>query len=276
MFSDQRFIIMGIANEFSIAYAVAKALTEQGARLAFTYLPDTGSRPKNRERLERLVRDWDPVFVQPCDVTVAEHWAELEKTLAAQGPWHGGLHAVAGAPYEEVLKPLWQSSAKGLNHAMEVSVASLIALTRALRGNLAPSSSLVTLSYIGASRVIPGYQMMGVCKAALEACVKYLAFEMATDGVRINAVSAPPIKTLSASALPGFELGEWWHQLMTPDGQKIGVEPVVQAVLWLLGKQSSAVTGAVLPTLGGFEIMGAPNPLLTESMQLGKITKLSP
>ena len=276
MFLGQRFVILGIANEFSIAYAVAKALASQGARLAFTHMPDNGSRPKNRERLERLVHGWDPLFILPCDVTKVEDWQHLEQELAAHGPWHGALHAVAGAPYEELLQPLSQCSAKGLNQAMEVSVYSLIALIKALRGYLGPSSSLVTLSYIGATRVMPGYQLMGVCKAALEACVRYLAYEMAPNGLRINAVSAPPIKTLSASALPGFELGELWHQLMTPDGKKVGLEPVVQSVLWLLGNLSSGVTGSILPTLGGFEIMGAPNPLLTETLQLGKITKMTP
>src|SRR5262245_6750997 len=247
-------LVIGVANKRSIAWAIAQALGASGARLALTY---------QGERLEENVRDLSgslaSPLIMPLDVTSDEQIADV---AAAVDREFGGLdflvHGAAFAPQAELKNPFVETSREGFRIALDVSAYSLIAVTRAVlplmerRGG----GSVVTLTYLGSQRVFTNYNVMGVAKAALEASVRYLASDLGTRGVRVNAVSAGPIKTLAAMGIGGFSDILQVYRDRAPMRRNVELGEVADAAVFLLGPESRAITGEILLVDGGFHISG--------------------
>jgi enoyl-[acyl-carrier protein] reductase I len=247
-------LIVGIANKRSISWAIARAVHDAGARLAVTYQGD---------RLEENVRDLaaelaDPL-VLPCDVTSD---AQIEDVIRAVGAEFGGLdflvHGAAFALREELTAPFVQTSREGFRVALDVSAYSLIALTRAVVPLMATrgGGSVLTLTYLGSQRVFTNYNVMGVAKAALEACVRYLASDLGPQNIRVNAISAGPIKTLAAAGIGGFSNILQVYRDRAPLRRTIETAEVADTARFLLGPAARAITGEVLMVDAGYHAMG--------------------
>lgn len=253
-FSGKHGLVVGVANKRSISWAIAQAAAAAGARLALTY---------PSERLEENVRELaatldNPLIVR-CDVTSDEQIAEL---AAAVDREFGGLdflvHGAAFARQDELGNPFVQTSREGFRVALDVSAYSLIALSRAAaplmerRGG----GSILTLTYLGSERVFKNYNVMGVAKAALEACVRYLAADLGPRNIRVNAISAGPIKTLAAAGISGFSNILGVYRERAPLGRNIDSSEVAAAAVFLLGPGARAVTAEILFVDAGFHAMG--------------------
>ncbi|MDF1837844.1 MAG: enoyl-ACP reductase [Planctomycetota bacterium] len=246
-------VVLGVANKRSLAWACAKSMADAGMRLAFTYLGD---------RLEKAVRELASEIpnsiVLPCDVTQPDQVTELFATLEKEfGYLDTVLHAIAFAKREELQGDFYHTTKEGYMLAHEVSAYSLTEVTRAalplMKGR---EGSIVTLSYIGADRVVPGYNVMGIAKAALEASVRYLAADLGPVGIRVNAISAGPVRTLSASGVKDFSKRLDEVAARTALGRNVTAEEVGDACLFLAGPHSRGITGTVLFVDAGFHIMG--------------------
>jgi enoyl-[acyl-carrier protein] reductase I len=246
-------LVLGVANKRSIAWGIAQAAHREGARLAVTY---------QGERLERNVRQLaeglrDPLLL-PCDVTRDE---DLKSAAQAAGREFGGLdfvvHAVAFALREELDGAYLETSREGYRVAQDISSYSLTALAR----ETAPlmegrDGSIVTLSYLGGERVVPHYNVMGVAKAALEMSVRYLAADLGPRGIRVNAISAGPIKTRAASGVHGLSKMLEYHRTHAPLRKNTEQDEVGDTALFLLSSLARGVTGEVIHVDGGFHVMG--------------------
>ena len=247
-------LVVGVANKRSLAWAIAQAAAREGARLALTY---------QGERLEENVRELaaslaDPLVV-PCDVTSED---QLDAVFAAIERQHGGLdflvHGVAFAERDDLSRPFSETSRDGFRKALDVSAYSLIALSR----RAAPlmdqrgGGSILTLTYLGSERVFTNYNVMGVAKAALEATVRYLASELGPRNIRVNAISAGPVKTLAASGIAGFSGILQAYRDRAPLRRTVEGSDVADAAIFLLGPAGRAVTAEVLMVDGGFHAMG--------------------
>jgi len=247
-------LVVGVANKRSISWAIAQAAGAAGARLALTY---------QGERLEENVRDLSETLespiVMPCDVT-NEH--QITEVVAAIDREFGGLdflvHGAAFALQSELKNSFVDTSREGFRIALDVSAYSLIALTRAVlplmerRGG----GSVLTLTYLGSQRAFPNYNVMGVAKAALEASVRYLASDLGPKNIRVNAVSAGPVKTLAAMGISGFSDILHVYRDRSPMRRNIDVREIADAAVFLLGPQSRGITGEVLFVDGGFHVSG--------------------
>lgn len=260
LFEGKKGLVLGIANNFSIAWAITRHLHEQGAEMAFTHLPD-GERPKNEKKVRKLVDPLDAKFVMPCDVCDDSHIeAVMNKTAAEFGKIDFLLHSIAFAPPEDLTGPTYACSRKGYLQAMEISAYSLLAVAGAAqkKGILNEGASILTLSYFGGEEVIPGYNLMGICKAALECGVKYLASELGPQGVRVNALSAGPLKTVSAQGVGDFDQMLALYKGMSPMRDNIDMEDVGKSGMFLLSDLSSGVSAEIMHVDKGFNKMGAP------------------
>jgi len=247
-------LIVGVANKRSISWAIAQAAAAAGARLALTY---------PSERLEENVRELaatlDNPVVLPCDVGSDEQIAALGAALDRE---FGGLdflvHGAAFAPQAELSNPFVQTSREGFRIALDVSAYSLIALTRAAvplmekRGG----GSVLTLTYLGSQRVFTNYNVMGVAKAALEAAVRYLASDLGPKNIRVNAISAGPIKTLAAAGISGFSNILQVYRDRAPLKRNVELSEVADAATFLLGPASRAVTGEIVMVDAGYHVTG--------------------
>ncbi|HZM52317.1 MAG TPA: enoyl-ACP reductase [Vicinamibacteria bacterium] len=246
-------LILGIANKRSLAWGIAQSVAREGARLAVTY---------QGERLEENVRDLaaglDRPVILPCDVSKDE---DLEALAASVKNELGGLdfvvHAVAYAMREELDGEFVNTSREGYRMAQDISSYSLTALVR----RTAPlmegrGGSVVTLTYLGGERVVPHYNVMGVAKAALECSVRYLAADLGPRGIRVNAISAGPIKTIAASGVHGISKMLEYHRAQAPLRKNTEQEEVGDAALFLVSRLSRGITGEVLHVDGGFHVMG--------------------
>ena len=252
--SGKHGLVVGVANKRSIAWAIAQAAAAAGARLAITY---------QGERLEENVRELsaglDAPLILPCDVAddgqIARVFEEIDREF-------GGLdfvvHGAAFAPREELSAPFVQTSRNGFRIALDVSAYSLIALARGAmplmerRGG----GSIVTLTYLGSTRVFHNYNVMGVAKAALESSVRYLAADLGPKGIRVNAVSAGPIKTLAAAGIAGFTDILQHYRDKAPLRRTVDAKEVADAAMFLLGPAGRAVTAEVLMVDAGFHATG--------------------
>jgi enoyl-[acyl-carrier protein] reductase I len=247
-------LIVGVANKRSIAWAIAEAVAARGARVALTY---------QGERLEENVRELaatlaDPV-VMPLDVTSDEQIAAVFQQLEST---FGGLdflvHGAAFAPREELSSPFLNTSRDGFRIALDISAYSLIALARGAAPLMEKrgGGSILTLTYLGSKRVFPNYNVMGVAKAALECSVRYLAAELGPRNIRVNAISAGPIKTIAASGISGFSNILQHYRDRAPLKRNMDTTEVADAAVFLLGPAGRAVTAEILLVDGGYHAMG--------------------
>ncbi len=253
LLQDKKGIIFGVANERSIAWAIAKALRREGAHLAFTYANKT-----LESRVKPLAESMGSEIVLPCDVTVDGEIDGVFDTIKER--W-GGLdiviHSIAFAEKNELKGMFMDTSREGFRIAMDVSVYSLVAITRrALPLMEGRGSSIVTLTYYGSEKVVKNYNVMGVCKSALESAVRYLASDIGPRGVRINAISAGPVKTLAAMGISGFRDILDVVEKKSPLRRNITQEDVASTALYLASSLSSGVTGEVIYVDSGYHIMG--------------------
>jgi enoyl-[acyl-carrier protein] reductase I len=250
-------VILGVANKRSIAWGIAKAAHDQGAELALTYAND-----RFKEGVEELGHSIHVKHYFPCDVARDEEIAALAASLKhSLGHLDFLVHAVAFAKKEELTGGFVDTSREGYHLAQDISSFSLAALCRALKPLLAPrgegrTSSVLTLTYLGATRVVPNYNVMGVAKAALEASVRYLAADLGPAGIRVNAVSAGPIKTLSAAGVSSFSTLLDTLPERAPLRRNVTQEEVGDASVFLLSEMARGVTGEVLFVDAGFHAMG--------------------
>ena len=247
-------LVLGVANKRSISWAIAQAAARAGARIALTY---------PSERLEENVRDLaatlDNPLVLACDVTSDEQIAALAASLDRE---FGGLdfivHGAAFAPAAELSNRFIQTSREGFRMALDISAYSFIALTGACVPLLEKrgGGSVLTLSHIGSERVFPNYNVMGVAKAALEASVRYLAADLGPQNIRVNAVSAGPIKTLASAGIPGLSMMLQAQRERAPLRRGMELGEIADAAVFLLSNASRAITGEVLMVDAGYHIVG--------------------
>src|SRR3989442_4723064 len=253
LLEGKRGVIFGVANDRSIAWAIAEALHREGAELAFTYAGEI-----LEKRVRPLAEGIGAKIVLPCDVTKDEEIETIFQTLRQE--W-GGLdiliHAIAYASKEDLSNPYLQTSRQGFQLALDVSTYSLVALTRQAASLMeGRKGSVLTMTYMGAEKVIPNYNVMGVAKAALEASVRYLAHDLGPKGIRVNAISAGPIKTLAAAGISDFKTMLHHVAERAPLKRNIDAAEVGKTALFLCSDWGSAVTGEVVHVDAGYNIMG--------------------
>lgn len=250
LMSGKRGVIFGVANDKSIAWGVAQQLHEAGAELAFTYLNEA-----LEKRVRPLAESLDSKIILPCDVGTDEEIEAVFKELEKQwGTIDFVVHAVAFANREDLKKPFSETSREGFNLAMDISAYSLVPMTRYAMPLMPEGGSIVTMSYLGAMMAVPDYNVMGVAKAALESSVRYLAAELGERKIRVNAVSAGPIKTLAASGIGNFKKKLHTMEERSPLRRTVTQEEVGKSSLYLLSDLSTGVTGEVHYVDGGFNI----------------------
>ena len=252
LLEGKRGLILGVANKRSIAWGIAQSVSREGARLALTY---QGERLK--ENVEELAATLKDPVILPCDVTRDEDLQVLAQNVQKE---LGGLdfvvHAVAFALREELDGEFLNTSREGYRLAQDISSFSLTALAKATAPLMANGGSIVTLTYLGGERVVPHYNVMGVAKAALEMSVRYLAADLGPKGIRVNAISAGPIKTLAASGVHGLSKMLEYHRTHAPLRKNTEQEEVGDAALFLVSALGRGVTGEVIHVDGGFHVMG--------------------
>jgi enoyl-[acyl-carrier protein] reductase I len=247
-------IILGVANKWSIAYAIAESYRREGARLILTY---QGERQK--ATVEELGQDLGASLVLNCDVTKDDELAALVEALKGE-KLDVIVHSIAFANREDLSRPFLETSKDGYALALEVSSYSLVSVSRALSPLMTEGGSIMTLTYLGSERVIPNYNVMGVAKAALEACVRYLASELGPKGIRVNAISAGPIKTASARGISGFSKILDGVAAVSPLRKNTETAEVGDTAAFLGSHLGRGVTGNVIYVDAGFQVMGLQSP----------------
>jgi enoyl-[acyl-carrier protein] reductase I len=254
LLDGRKALIFGVANDHSIAWGIAKAFHEAGAIVGFSSMESLIER-----RVRPLAERLGATFVEPCDIQDdAQIKAVLDRWHEAYGEVDILVHAVAYAKREDLDGKFVDTSRDGFATALDVSAYSLVALTREARPYLHAGSSVMTLSYYGAEKVVTHYNVMGVAKAALEAAVRYLAADLGPDGIRVNAISAGPIRTLSAGGISGFRKLYGPFNEIAPLRRHMTIEDVGNSAVYLASDLSSAVTGEILYVDGGFNVLGVP------------------
>ena len=252
LMKGKRGLIMGLANDRSLAWGIAQKLSEQGAELAFSY---------QGEALEKRVRPLaeqlgEPVLLD-CDVS---DMAALDRTFEELGERWGGLdfvvHAIGFSDKNELRGRYVDTSLDNFLMTMNISVYSFVAVAQRAARLMKPGGALLTLSYYGAEKVIPHYNVMGVAKAALETSVQYMSVDLGREGIRVNAISAGPIKTLAASGIGDLRLILKWNELNSPLKRNVTIEDVGGAGLYLLSDLAAGVTGEVHHVDAGYNVVG--------------------
>jgi len=248
-------IVLGIANKKSIAYGIAKACQEQGAQMAITFLNE-----RFEQKLAPIAEELEcGSKFYPCDVSKPEEIKALKESLEKDmGEIDFIVHSIAFAPKEGLSGRFYDISKEAFDIAMDISVYSLIEIVRELKPILSHNASVLTLSYYGGVKYIPNYNLMGVAKAALEMTTKYLAEDLGRDGIRVNAISAGPIKTLAATGIGDFSFMLKWNKAHAPLKENVTISQVGNAGMYLLSDLSSGVTGEIHYVDGGYNIMGMP------------------
>jgi enoyl-[acyl-carrier protein] reductase I len=256
LMEGKRGLIMGVANDRSIAWGIASACAAQGAELAFTFQGEA-----LEKRVRPLAESIGASVVLPCDVSddaamdaafarIEQEWGKLDFLV----------HAIGWADKQYLRGRYVDTPRDAFLQAMDISCYSFTAVARRAAAIMNPNGSLLTLTYLGAERVMPHYNMMGVAKAALEASVRYMAADLGADGIRVNAISAGPIKTLAANGIGDFRYILKWNQLNAPLERNVSIEEVGGAGLYLLSDLSLGVTGEVHHVDSGYHIVGMKNP----------------
>jgi len=250
----KNYVIMGVANQRSLAWGIAKTLHDAGANLIFTYRKE-----RSMNRIEKLLSEnnIEAELIVQCDVnddgSIQLAFAKIEKEI---GTVHGLVHSLAFAHAEDLHGEFIDTSRSGFAFAQDTSAYSLIAVSKAVSSLMTEGGSIVTMSYLGADRVLPGYNVMGVAKASLEASVKYLAADLGPKNIRVNAISAGAIRTLSAKGVPSFNTILKKVEEIAPLKRNITQDEVSKMTLAVVSDLSSGVTGEVIYVDGGYNIMG--------------------
>ncbi|WP_089944338.1 enoyl-ACP reductase FabI [Candidatus Entotheonella palauensis] len=245
-------VVLGIANRWSIAYAIANTLQAHGARLAVTYQNE-----RVKDDVYKLTGDWPGVLHMPCELTEDSNIDAVRDRVQAEfGRVDILVHAVAFAPREDLQDPFRNISRSGFHTALDISAYSLIAVAQRFAPLMPEGGSIITLTYMASERVIPNYNVMAVAKAALENSVRYLANDLGQHGIRVNAISAGPVRTASARGVPGFVSMMKEYADKTPLRRNITVEEVGKSALYLCSDLSSGVTGTVHFVDAGYHILG--------------------
>ncbi len=264
-FAGKKGLITGVFNKQSIAWAIADQVLREGATCGLSYMPDKAddARQKNLSRVQKLV-DGNPQvqFLQPMDATNDEHiQTTMDRCQQEFGQLDFLLHSIAYAPPADLKGNTIATSRDGFKLAMEISVFSLIALAHAAEDLLSENATILTLTYFGGEKAVPGYNVMGVCKAALDSVVKYLACDLGPRGVRVNALSAGPMQTVSGRGA-GVDEMLGLYEAMAPLGRNITHEEAGHSGSFLLSPLSAGITGEILHLDGGYNAMGSPGKLL--------------
>lgn len=259
LFEGKKGLICGVFNSDSIAWSISHRLLEEGATAGFTHLPDK-DRPKNHGRVEQLISPYgdQAAFLMPLDVTIDDHIAAVaKKTADTFGKIDFLIHAIAFAPPEDLKKETILTSREGFLTAMNISVYSLISLSAAVRDLLNPGASVLTLTYFGGEKCVPGYNVMGICKAALDSTVQYLAYDLGLQQARCNAISAGPVRTISGRGA-GVDKMLQLYEAVAPLQRNITADEIGHTGAFLLSDRSSGITGEILHLDCGYNIMGSP------------------
>ena len=252
LMAGKRGLIMGVANDRSIAWGIAKTVAAQGAELAFTFQGEA-----LEKRVRPLAASLNAPIVEPCDVTDEASMAALFDSIQRQwGRLDFAVHAIAFSDKDQLKGKYLDTTRENFTRTMDISCYSFTEVCRRAAPLMTQGGSLLTLSYYGAERVMPHYNVMGVAKAALEASVRYLAADLGRQAVRVNAISAGPIKTLAASGIGDFRYILKWNELNAPLRRNVTTEEVGGAALYLLSDLGSAVTGEVHHVDAGYNIVG--------------------
>ena len=267
LFSGKKGLVLGVANDFSIAWAITRKLLDEGADVGFTHLPGD----KMERRVRKLVEPVGAKLIVPCDVQKDE---DVARTFDKAGETFGGLdfvlHSIAFAPIDDLKCAYVDCSREGFKTAMDVSVYSLAIVARHAAKVMPQGGAILTLTYLGGERVVPGYNLMGVCKAALDASVKYLAYDLGPRKIRVNAVSAGPVKTLAASAVGDHDALAGLYVAVSPLGRNITREEVGAAGMFMLSDHASGISGEILHVDCGYNVMGSPGRAI-EAIKAGTL-----
>jgi enoyl-[acyl-carrier protein] reductase I len=262
MFSGKKGLVLGVANDFSIAWAITRKLLDEGAEVGFTHLPGD----KMERRVRKLAEPVGSRLIVSCDV---QNDDDVAKAFDQAGETFGSLdfvlHSIAFAPLADLKCPFVEASREGFKTAMDVSVYSLAVVSRHAARVMPNGGSILTLTYFGGEKVVPGYNMMGVCKAALDASVKYLAYDLGPKNIRVNAVSAGPVKTLAASAVGDFDQLAGLYIAVSPMQRNVTREEVGASGMFLLSDMATGITGEILHVDCGYNAMGSPGRALEEA-----------
>lgn len=252
--ANKRALIVGLASNRSIAWGIAQAMRREGAELAFTYQGE-----KLRERVEKMAQECGSTLTMPCDVASDEQITQVFENLGKS--WNGLdiiVHSVAFAPAEELKGAYLENASRdGFRIAHDISSYSLSALAKAGRGMMqGRNGSIISLSYLGAERAVPNYNVMGLAKASLEANVRYLAYGLGQEGIRVNGISAGPIRTLAAAGIADFRSMLDYVEKRTPLRRNVTIDEVGNVAAFLSSDLASAITGEIVHVDCGFSITG--------------------
>lgn len=254
MLKGKKIAIFNIANKRSIAWSIAQAMDRHGAALILGYQNE-----RTKENVEKLAADLtqEPLAVLPCDVAFPEQISALQAPIKERaGTLDGLVHSLAFAPQEALENPYLFTERKHFSAALEISAYSLVALSRVLMPMFSEGAGIITLSYYGAEKVFPGYNVMGVAKAALEASVRYLAHDLGPAGVRVNGISAGPLNTLAARGVSGFLQILQIHEEKAPLRRTVAGREVGDTAAFLASSLASGITGEIIYVDTGYNIMG--------------------
>ena len=261
LLAGKKVLIFGVANKHSIAWGIAQAMHEQGAELAFSYAV-----PQLEKRVRPLAESLGATFIEECDVTDD---AAIDRVFDKYAADHGHLdimiHSIAYAERDDLDGRFVDSSREGFKTALEISVFSLVALSQRAEKLMPDGGAIMAMTAYGGVAVIPGYNVMGVAKAALESSVRYLAYDLGPKGIRVNAISAGPIKTLASSGIGGFKASYRLHEKIAPLRSMVTQREVGDTAVWLCSDWARSVTGEITYVDSGWNILGATLDLDGES-----------
>jgi len=271
-FEGKKGLILGVANDHSIAWAIAKEIMSAGGVCGFTHLPDRpgDERKRNRHRVAKLTdAEENAKFLTPLDVTDdANIAAVMQQTAQEFGKIDFLLHSVAFASIDDLKGDTVATSRDGFKMAMEISAYSLLAVAHAAAEIMSDKSSILAMTYYDGEKIVPRYNVMGICKAALDSCMKYAAYDLGPRGIRVNALSAGPLRTLAGRGA-GVDDMLGFYEVMAPLGRNITHDEVAKTGAFLLSDAASGTTAEIMHVDAGYNAMGSPGRLLEKFFDLG-------